>query len=882
MQHDKIAKPPQRWVWRLPTGLSVRSLRAAAREHGLPLLIYTVLSLGVLWPLLPDFTEALIGLGSDPRHNLWLLWHTQQALLGQQPLLGAPDLYYPYGASLLTHGLGPIMGFFALPFWAWGPEAAHNGAVLVALVLTGYCMYLLARGLGLARDIALFAGTTLLLSPMCLAGILGHMTKVFLGLLPLALLMLHHTLNEERSRWWAGAVALALLGTLLHSGYQFVFAALSVGVWLLLAWLTARGPRRRFVFWRGVLVGLGTLLLVVPMLVAIVLASRHPELPARSFLSSAIYQPDVLHFVLPMPVSWLWGARAQQIYAAYDVGFGIEHMVMLSWVGSLLAVVGMLKLPRQVRPWLLLALVCVLLGLGPSLHAFGHEAFTPYELPIILPYAFLSLLPGLDFMRVPGRFMMVGFVGFGIAASFGLAWLAQRWSRWRRPIVLGAFGLLLLETWPQPWPQTPLPPVPQFYEQIANDAEQYGIFELPITSDPRQSMVSFSSYYQYYQTVHDKGIAGGYLSRTYVSHPLFPHLMSLTVSPMQQNFRINGQPINVYRHADALLANYDYRYLVWHKHLAQDMQNTLNYVLALFPDQEPLIDNDLVRIYELHPLSRAEQHELMIEPLLNWQDGNDHMWWARSPATLTIRSPIAQPAVLRMRIATAHEPEESDGQSDRGTLIVRQEHGATHTIAFDTGQIIALPLELRPGSQTIALSLEAGNFRPSEYDLPDGRVVSFAPSMVELMTPAGADLAPDLLVNGTPQRAAADEVFAFFGSGWYPHEPTSGLRWASSPAELLIYSPQPQPATIVLQSADTYHPEGVGGTLLAALNEAEPQPYALEPWEAVVVPVALRAGWNTLYLERAAGTFRPIEALPNNLDRRQLGFDVLGVNILTE
>jgi hypothetical protein len=154
--------------------------------------------------------------------------------------------------------------------------------------------------------------------------------------------------------------------------------------------------------------------------------------------------------------------------------------------------------------------------------------------------------------------------------------------------------------------------------------------------------------------------------------------------------------------------------------------------------------------------------------------------------------------------------------------------------------------------------------------------------MVELMTPAGADLAPDLLVNGTPQRAAADEVFAFFGSGWYPHEPTSGLRWASSPAELLIYSPQPQPATIVLQSADTYHPEGVGGTLLAALNEAEPQPYALEPWEAVVVPVALRAGWNTLYLERAAGTFRPIEALPNNLDRRQLGFDVLGVNILTE
>jgi hypothetical protein len=822
-------------------------------------------------------------MGADARHNLWLLWHTQQALLGQQPLFGAPDLYYPYGASLLTHGLGPIMGVFALPFWSWGPEAAYNGAVLVALVLTGYCMYLLARGLGLSRDIAVFAGATLLLSPMCLAGLFGHMTKVFLGLLPLVLLALHHTLNEERSRWWALAVALALLGTLLHSGYQFVFAALSVGVWLLAAWLTAGGARRWFVFWRGVLVGLGTLLLVVPLLVAIVLASRHPELPARSFLDSTIHQPDLLHFALPSPVSWLWGEHTQRIYVAYETGFGIEHMVMISWVGSLLAVVGVLKLPRQARPWLLLAMVCVLFGLGPSLHMFGSEEFTPYELPIILPYAFLSMVPGLDFMRVPGRFMMVGFVGFGIAASFGLAWLAQRWPRWRRPIVLGAFGLLLLEAWPQPWTQTPLPPVPQFYEQIANDNEHYGVFELPITSHPTKGMVVFSSYYQYYQTVHGKGIAAGYLSRPYMSHPLFPHLMSLTVSPMQQNFRINGQPINVYRHADALLEQYGYRYLVWHKHLPQDREGSLGYLEALFPDQEPLIDNDLVRVYELHPLSEAEQRDLMIEPLLNWQDGHDHMWWARSPATLAIRSPIAQPAVLRMRIVAAYDPDAEDGMGPGGVLYVSQEGGPARTVAFNTNQLIAAPLELRPGSQTVTVALEAGNFRPTEYGWPDGRRLSFAPNRVELVTLNGADLPPDLLLNGEPQRAAAGEPVALFGSGWYPYEPAGALRWASSPAELLIYSPQPQAARVVLQPADaSYHPAGAENTLLVSWNNGEPQPYALQPGEPLVVPVALQTGWNTLHLEHTAGTFRAADVLPDNTDTRPLAFEVRGVQVITE
>jgi hypothetical protein len=409
------------------------------------------------------------------------------------------------------------------------------------------------------------------------------------------------------------------------------------------------------------------------------------------------------------------------------------------------------------------------------------------------------------------------------------------------------------------------------------------VFELPITSHPTKGMVVFSSYYQYYQTVHGKGIAAGYLSRPYMSHPLFPHLMSLTVSPMQQNFRINGQPINVYRHADALLEQYGYRYLVWHKHLPQDREGSLGYLEALFPDQEPLIDNDLVRVYELHPLSEAEQRDLMIEPLLNWQDGHDHMWWARSPATLAIRSPIAQPAVLRMRIVAAYDPDAEDGMGPGGVLYVSQEGGPARTVAFNTNQLIAAPLELRPGSQTVTVALEAGNFRPTEYGWPDGRRLSFAPNRVELVTLNGADLPPDLLLNGEPQRAAAGEPVALFGSGWYPYEPAGALRWASSPAELLIYSPQPQAARVVLQPADaSYHPAGAENTLLVSWNNGEPQPYALQPGEPLVVPVALQTGWNTLHLEHTAGTFRAADVLPDNTDTRPLAFEVRGVQVITE
>lgn len=155
------------------------------REHGGALLFYAVMSLVLTAPRSPHFTTHVFG-DADVRHNLWLLWHTKEWILGHQPLFDAPYLYYPYGISLLTHGLGPVVGLISLPFWPLGPVVAHNTIILISLCLTGYCMYLLARGLDFERKIALFGGLVLMTAPMCLAGLSGHMTKVFLGgLLPI-------------------------------------------------------------------------------------------------------------------------------------------------------------------------------------------------------------------------------------------------------------------------------------------------------------------------------------------------------------------------------------------------------------------------------------------------------------------------------------------------------------------------------------------------------------------------------------------------------------------------------------------------------------------------------------------------------------------------
>lgn len=696
------------------------------KQHGIALLWYAFLSILLSWPLLPHFAERLPGEGADPRHNLWILWHTKEVIFGRQPLFFAPLLFYPRGISLLTHGLGPVTGILALPFWIWGPEAAHNGTILASFTLTGYCMYLLARGLGFGRSIALFAGTMLLASPLCLAGLLGHITKIFLGGLPLFLLTLHYTLQPRRSHWWAGAAALALILVLLHSGYQFVFAGLSLGFFVGAAWLSANKPDYWTLFKRTTLLTVSASALVLPLLVAILLTARDPALSIDRNQVSADFDIDLLHFLLPPFFSQSSGDWTQQVYAVYGLKTHIDAAVSLAWIGLVLCLITLLFGDRLARRWFLFTLICILLSLGPSLRVAGKTAFTEYNLPIILPYAFVTMLPGLEFIRLPTRFMMMGFVGFGITASYGLALLTrQRTPLQRHLIVLLAITLVLWENWPQPWRMIDLPPVPTFYQQIAGENEDYGVFDLPISPDTELtgSYIVSSAQYQLYQMTHHKGIASGYISRGYRKHPLFADVIDR--SDYRTNMTLNGQSsigTSIYQR---LVQNH-YRYVVWHKTLYPHMageQAARDFLEAVFPQRSPMVDDAQVQVYEVLP---APAHAILDEGR-NWSQSEESWRWATSPASLVITAPSPQPVSLQIVPATIYDPQSPTGFGNWALLTVQSGDTFSTTVEIIADQMTTIPLMLQAGTQEITLTLPAGNFRA-----PDGRMLSFAIRSINL------------------------------------------------------------------------------------------------------------------------------------------------------
>ncbi len=776
---DTSARAPT--VWASPRASARSALASFWPEHGLPLVFYTLLSVGLTWPLARNFTSLIISSGGDDaRLNIWMLWHTREALLGRQPLFGAPLIYYPQGLSLLTQSPGPLTGLFALPFWPLGAEAAYNGALLVSLILTGYCMYRLAREVRLDRGVAAFAGVALMVAPMCLEGLYQHIDKVFLGLLPLALLVTLRALDPQRRATWAIAPAVILLLAALHAGWHFLLAALGIGyLWLtaaLSAWKEEGGRRKEETNrpssivhrpWRaalstqhsrlsppvgrGLLMLLAALVIVGPYLVATQLAVRGLALTNERNLQSVKHHPDLVQFFLPSDVSRLFGGWTAAFAEARGLTIGpfleahgltvqVETAIFLTWTVLALVVVAALARPRGAWRWLGLGLICALLTLGPFLKVLGRKEFTEYHLPVLLPYAFLTGLPGLGFMRTPGRFMLLGFVVFALVAGFGLAWLTRRFPGARVPLVAGAMLLILLESWPQPWPQDFLRPAPAFYQQIASDPATYGVFDLPIKLRSSQSGTGYSSHYQIYQITHGKGIAAGFITYTPNPHPLFPCWYGTDLTP--PDVFVNGDKVSCIVNASYELSRFGYRYVVQHK--PQKIYSTYKpgttadklaqeFVATAFPNQAPIAEDDLATVYAIPPTVDLATLTTEMELREGWEEAEETQRWARSPATLYIVSPKEQVAQLEITPVAMHDPAAPQGVGTTGTLRVETDEGMTE-VPLVGGQPTDIPVHLRPGHQTLRLSLVAGNFRPSDYGVPDGRRLSFSIRSLNLKT----------------------------------------------------------------------------------------------------------------------------------------------------
>lgn len=475
----------------------------------LPPLFYLACFVLMTWPSLQSFSSAFIFGSDDGFQNAWNFWWVDKSLaeLHQSPFY-TEWLHAPDGTTLLGHTLNLFNGLLAIPLRrVMSPAAAYNTIIVFSFVVGGWTMYALARAVSGSRGGALLAGFLFTFSSFHWAHATCHLQLVALEWVPLCLLCVLRLLTTP-TLLRAVATAGAVLLVVLCDYYYLLYSAIAG---LLMYVMIAREKRDPlFALCRPyvgpMLVFLGASLATTGVLVAMVLIANHRD-PFYGAHSSAIYYTDLLAPFIPGG-SWRFHEWTEPYWSIFPAGW-VEMSVYVGWGTIALAIIAWRRRRKEPEPcarmgaWVLIALVFFVLSLGPVLRVCG------VSLGIPLPYALLErFVPLFKLSGLPVRMMVMVSLALAVLAACGWAALARPHDAVQPPVSprrkIAAAALLTLiafETWPRPLP-THAPVVPAWVHAMKELPA--GSF-IDMQTDPATSM--------YYQTIHEKPFAFGYISR---------------------------------------------------------------------------------------------------------------------------------------------------------------------------------------------------------------------------------------------------------------------------------------------------------------------------------------------------------------------------------
>ncbi|NKQ37601.1 MAG: hypothetical protein HF973_18555 [Chloroflexi bacterium] len=530
-------------------------LTAVHKKNILVFLAFLGLAVLMTWPTLAKWNSEWAGGRSDLLVHQWTFWWIKEALSAGQNPFYTTLLYYPNGVSLLTHNIAWLNIAFWLPLQALiGEIAAYNVIFILIYALNGFAMYLFAAELMVQRPAAFIAGLIFAFWPYTLSHY-DHPNLILTFAVPLALLYLYRTARQPTLRHTLlAALFLALIGfsRLQHLALAGLIIALFV-VWLLIPIPAAHS--RRSIKMLALAGGL-SLLIMLPIITPLVynqLTRSNPE-------DVAIIEPDdgrtdLAAYLVPSPDNTFWGDRIKPIYTPYAASW--NYTPFIGYMTLILALLGLIFRWRQTWFWLLLAVIYILLALGPEL-AVNGQIYPDVPLPYnLIEGALLG-----DFIRRPHRLNV--FLALPVAMMAG--WGATVFSRQQRlkPVMITAVlaAIILIEYSALPFTTSPTEKI-AWNEKLAAEPGDFAVLDIPAHNR------SFDKWYMVYQMQHGKPIVGGHVSR--MPREAFDFIKTVPIldSILQNDARADFSITNVAEQM-RLLNRANVRYLVLHKRFAND------------------------------------------------------------------------------------------------------------------------------------------------------------------------------------------------------------------------------------------------------------------------------------------------------------------------
>ena len=537
--------------WPLPLHLSTHLTGSPAGDTGVYIWNQWVFRRELLVNhSLPYFTDSIFAFTG--RANLGLHNYTTFQNLLALPLVGVLGIVATFNVVYLLATVVTAYATFLLArhvtgrdaeswlaglMFAWSPILVTRGTAhfsLVAAAPLAVFILLLLRAAGRERLRDAFAlGATMWWAAS---------TDVYFAvycLIIAAVFILAHTMRVEprspapsrRAVPWTLDVLLVCLGGLMlamlvSGGWQFrvfgritrmqtlytpmlVFTVLCIAraAW---SYRAAFSRVSRDDVWRLVratsVAGVVATALLSPVLYAIGVRIADGLESSRVFWRSSPGGVDALAFILPNPNHPLAPAAIRAWLTPRPDAYA-ENVASLTLVALAVIAIAWRSGWRIPRIWAVLAGAFSLLALGPFVHLAGVNTFVPG------PWALLRYVPIVGLARTPGRFSIVLMLIVAVLFAGALAWLGQRWPRRRAVMLAGVGALLVFELVPVPRTLYSAE-VPAIYRQVADAPGDGRVLELPFgMRDGTSSYGNFTARSQFFQTMHQKPLAGGYLSR---------------------------------------------------------------------------------------------------------------------------------------------------------------------------------------------------------------------------------------------------------------------------------------------------------------------------------------------------------------------------------
>ncbi len=458
------------------------------RIHLLVIAGYIVATVVMTWPVAANMSTHVAGDGGDSLQNIWNLWWVEKTVGGEDRLYFTDYLFHPHGVSLVFHTLSLANTLiFGLPLAVLTGDLVltYNLLILLSFVLAGYGMFLLARYLRCDVGVAAVAGFAYAFAPYHLAQALGHLNLASIQWLPFFVLFYLKTFRQKGVR--NPLLAAGFLALLALSSWQYLVLALIMGAVLFFHELRAGGRvGDRTVVVRFALFCLSFLVAAAPFALPLV---RETLGGGYGLQAGGFSMISLLHYITPSPLHPVWGGAVD---GAYPLNIA-DSTVFLGFTVLAFAGIYAARYRKRVRPWLLIAALFAVLSLSPNLlHAVFESVFPPFQ--------------GINNMERFGLGVLFPTVlVFSRGLQHYIPVLVSRVSLTRRQLLTVVFLVVAVEFMAVPYYTTEVRPLP---------AEVGVVHGAPANTTVVSIPPLYNSEALYLQTVHEKRMLGGYVSRT--------------------------------------------------------------------------------------------------------------------------------------------------------------------------------------------------------------------------------------------------------------------------------------------------------------------------------------------------------------------------------